>query len=78
MFDVTNIQMYWPRPYIGGPHGGTMQNHSFVSVPHAGYMHTLWYAASGELLGEVNQHESIKTQADFDAAVSVWHVAEAK
>jgi hypothetical protein len=74
MFDPVNFQMYWPRPYIGGPRCGEYANHSFVSVPYPGYQHALWFAADGNLICEIYQHESTDTPEAFAAAVSDWQV----
>lgn len=72
VFDPSNIQTYWPRPYIGGPRSGQFQNHAFVSVPFPGYTHTTWFDRDGSVLGEIYQHESIVTEDDFGRAIDEW------
>lgn len=74
MFDPVEFQMYWPRPYIGGPKHGEYLNHSFTSVPAPGYQHAVWFDSDGCVIAEINQHESIQTVEDFRAAIQDWMV----
>lgn len=72
MFDTTNIQVYWTRPYLGGPKAGQMQEIGFTSVPAPGYVYATWFDAAGNVIAEINQHESITTIEAFEKAVNEW------
>jgi hypothetical protein len=74
MFEPVEFQMYWPRPYIGGPKSGEYHNHTFTSVPAPGYSHAVWFDADGCVIAEIHQHDSIRTVADFHAALADWSV----
>lgn len=74
MFDPNQAQMCWARPCIGGPVCGEFRTVGFTSVPPAGYVSTNWFAIDGVPLGEIYQHESIKTPQDFERAVEQWFV----
>lgn len=69
MFDTLNFQMYWHRPYVGGPKCGEYQSIAFTSVPAPGYVHAVWHDGDGTVVAEINQHESIRTQEDFRRAL---------
>lgn len=74
MFDRNQMQMCWARPCIGGPLCGQFRSIQFTSTPPPGYAHAIWFTGDGIPLGEIYQHESIKTPQDFERAVEQWIV----
>lgn len=76
MFDTINFQMYWPRLCVGGPLAGTYHARNYTSVPPPGYTQATWYNAEGHVISEIHQHDSIRTQEDFQEAIQKWQATK--
>lgn len=64
-FDVTNLSIYWPRPYVGGPRHGEYHDPSFVSLPDVGYSPETLIDRDGNVVVEMQLHDSVTTKAEF-------------